>query len=235
MEEFEPFVTHGYCHCCRSEVDFEGRLWWLRDHFMCTRCGSIPRQRHLMHVLDRLLPDWTSREVHESSPSAPYLAQLCSAYSSSQWLPGVAMGAVVEGIRCENLEAMTFPDGAFDVFVTQDVMEHVFDPGRAASEVMRVLRPGGLHVFTAPKHAGLGLSRARARIDGAGQVEYLDEALYHGNPVGDGRALVTWDYGADFEHLLNEWSGYPVATYVTRDRGLGLDGEYLEVFVMRKH
>jgi hypothetical protein len=58
--------------------------------------------------------------------------------------------------------------------------------------------------------------------------------MFHGNPVGDGRSLVTWDYGDDFEDLLTKWSGYPVKTYVTRDRNLGLDGEYLEVFVCRK-
>jgi hypothetical protein len=52
--------------------------------------------------------------------------------------------------------------------------------------------------------------------------------------VGDGRALVTWHYGDDFEHLLSQWSGLPVTTYVTRDKELGIDAKFNEAFVMRK-
>lgn len=63
---------------------------------------------------------------------------------------------------------------------------------------------------------------------------HLQEAQYHGNPIGDGRSLVTWDYGDDFEACLWAWCRYPTVTYVTRDRSPGLDGEYLEVFVTRK-
>ena len=67
-----------------------------------------------------------------------------------------------------------------------------------------------------------------------GTIHYNHEPEYHGNPVGDGKSLVTWHYGNDFEELLSEWSGLTVTTYVTRDRSLGIDGKFLEVFVMRK-
>jgi hypothetical protein len=88
-------------------------------------------------------------------------------------------------------------------------------------------------VFTAPKHRGLVSSYPRILVTENG-VEHLHEPEYHGNPVGDGRALVTWDYGDDFEGLVSNWSGFPLQTYITRDRQLGLDSEYLEVFVMKK-
>ena len=74
-----------------------------------------------------------------------------------------------------------------------------------------------------------------AELNADGSVKhYVDPPEYHGNPVGDDRALVTWDYGDDFEILLWHWCGCPTTTYVTSDRALGLDGEYLEVFVTRK-
>lgn len=57
---------------------------------------------------------------------------------------------------------------------------------------------------------------------------------YHCNPVGDGKSLVTWRYGDDFESLLLQWSGLPVTTHVTRDWGLGINAEFNEVFVMKK-
>jgi hypothetical protein len=109
----------------------------------------------------------------------------------------------------------------------------VFEPGKAVSEIMRVVKPGGAHVFTAPKHKGLRATRQRARLDG-NNIVHLLEPQYHGNPIADGRSLVTWDYGDDFELYVWDWCGYPTITYIVRDRGLGIDGEYLEVFVTRK-
>lgn len=98
---------------------------------------------------------------------------------------------------------------------------------------MRVLKPGGVHVFTAPKHNHLLLSERRASLQD-GVTSFLKEPMYHGNPIGDGRSLVTWDYGQDFENLLFKWTQCPTTTYVTRDDSLGLKGEHLEVFVMKK-
>ena len=103
----------------------------------------------------------------------------------------------------------------------------------AVREIMRVLKPGGAHVFTTPKHKALTATRQRAALEGI-RVRHLLDPEYHGNPIADGRALVTWDYGDDFEAVLWRWCGYPTVTYVTRDRALGLDGEYLDVFVTRK-
>ena len=47
----------------------------------------------------------------------------------------------------------------FDLVVTQDVLEHVLDPARAA-EIARTLRPGGAHVFTVPWYHQPTLRRA---------------------------------------------------------------------------
>ncbi|MGH8588299.1 MAG: class I SAM-dependent methyltransferase [Gammaproteobacteria bacterium] len=184
-------------------------------------------------MLDQLVPRWPELRIHESSPSMKFFANHCRGYSYSFFFEDIVPGEYENGLRCENLEQLTFADRSFDVFITQDVMEHVFDPQRALTEIMRVLDDGGLHVFTAPKHKHLTKSYARARLS-AGAVEYLLEPQYHGSPVGDGRALVTWDYGADFEDLMRDWTGYLTSTIVIRDRERGIDGEYLEVFVMRK-
>jgi ubiquinone/menaquinone biosynthesis C-methylase UbiE len=50
---------------------------------------------------------------------------------------------VVDGVA----EALPFPDASFDSAVASLVLCSVEDPGRAAAELMRVLRPGGLLVF----------------------------------------------------------------------------------------
>jgi len=223
----------GYCHCCRQQTAFIIEGSWLRDQYLCTNCFSIPRQRHIQYILDTHIRGWDSLQIHESSPSNDLISRHCRYYSFSQYFESEEKGAVIDGIRSENLESLTFPDGSFDLFITQDVFEHIFSPHLAAKEIMRVLKPGGAHVFTVPKERYLPASRPRARLVNS-EIEYLDDPVYHGSPVGDGKALVTWEYGDDFEALIGRWSGGVTTTYATRDRSLGIDGEYIEVFVTRK-
>ncbi|MBX9742858.1 MAG: class I SAM-dependent methyltransferase [Chthoniobacterales bacterium] len=136
-------------------------------------------------------------------------------------------------MRCENLEALTFKNNTFDLFITQDVFEHIFNPQKAFQEIIRVLKSEGVHIFTTPKHKGLSKSYCRAVLVESG-IEYLHPSIYHGSPIGDGRSLVTWDYGDDFEELIFNWSHALTITYVMKDRSKGIDGEYIEVFVTKK-
>lgn len=230
----EFFRNGGYCHCCRSETEFVAYSDWLRDSYVCGRCMSSPRQRHIQCVLDTFFAGWEGKTIHESSPSSAMISQYCSNYSSSQYFPGIAPGTDVNGVRCENLEKLSFEDNSIDIFVTQDVLEHVFHPDIAIREIMRVLKPGGFHLFTTPKARNVMETQHRARLEDDGSVTYLYEPEYHGSPVGDGKALVTFLFGSDFEDLLSEWSGRSVQVFHTKDRSKGIDAMFNEVFLIRK-
>ena len=211
------FSHDGYCPICEAPARFVAEQAWLRDHYRCAVCKSIPRQRALVHLLNVLRPDWKTLDIHESSPSLWFFRDHCPTYSFSYFVREVTPGDSQNGARCENLEQLTFPNESFDVFITQDVLEHVFAPDRALAEVSRVLRPGGMHIFTTPKHQDLLQSRQRARLEN-GQVIHLMEAVYHGNPISAEGVLVTWDYGADFIELAERWSGYQISAYLLHDR-----------------
>ena len=47
-------------------------------------------------------------------------------------------------------QRLPFPDGAFDRVLCSEVLEHVAHPGRAARELARVLRPGGVLAVSVP-------------------------------------------------------------------------------------
>lgn len=118
--------NEGYCHCCRQNSTFKINNSWLRDHYVCINCGSIPRQRHIQYILDTFFQGWEKRDIHESSPSNDLISRYCNAYSCSQYFEGAEPGTLVNGVRSENLESLTFPDCSFDLVITQDVLEHVW-------------------------------------------------------------------------------------------------------------
>jgi SAM-dependent methyltransferase len=50
---------------------------------------------------------------------------------------------------------LPFRQGAFDAVVASDVLEHIEDDRAAASEIARVLRPGGAAIISVPAHQWL--------------------------------------------------------------------------------
>lgn len=225
----------GYCPICERKVEFYIGGKWLRDSYICTICWSNPRQRALTLVLNTILPNYREFNIHETSPdgaNSKKFANECAKYSSSQYLPDVPFGYSKDGIRCESVEFLTFQDEEFDVFISQDVFEHVMDPIRGFQEVMRTIKPNGFHLFTVPCMKKHKTSVRVQRVNG--DIEYLKEKEYHQNPVDPNGSLVVTSWGNDMKDIIKEKCGYDLQIYDIVDRHFGLDGEFLEVFVMRK-
>lgn len=229
----------GFCPVCEREATFASTEHWLRDGFLCSGCGSIPRERALMQVLSQVAPDWRSLAIHESSPGNAASRKLqaeASGYLASQYDPSIPFGSVhpAGGWRSEDLERQTFADASFDLVVTQDVFEHLFAPDRAIREIARTLRPGGMHVCTVPlvNKAQPSVRRARRRRDGA--VENVLEPVFHGNPMDPNGSLVTVDWGYDIADYLDRASGLSTTIFTIDDLGRGIRAEYIEVLVSRK-
>jgi hypothetical protein len=62
--------------------------------------------------------------------------------------------------------------------------------GRRCVEFARVLAPGGALVLTAPFVQDFEHTLVRARLAGDGTVEHLEPAEFHGDPLGDGGAVL---------------------------------------------
>jgi SAM-dependent methyltransferase len=228
--------NRGWCPICESKAIFVQKGDWLRDEYFCVGCFSIPRQRALITVLEKEVPNWRQLQIHESSAggkSSDKISAECANYSSSQFIPDVAPGETRDGVRCENLEALTFPDSSFDVFITQDVFEHILNPDRAFREVARVLRPGGKHVFTIPYY-GEKPTLVRARESVGGGIEHLADPDFHGDPDEGAGWLVVTEWGPEINDFIERHAGMTTKVFNTKDVGLGLDGEFLDVFVSLK-
>jgi ubiquinone/menaquinone biosynthesis C-methylase UbiE len=68
----------------------------------------------------------------------------------SEWLSDAKPGEVHDGVRCEDLQCLTYPDNYFDIILTSETLEHLPDPDRAWREIYRTLKGGGRHIFTIP-------------------------------------------------------------------------------------
>jgi SAM-dependent methyltransferase len=219
----DAWTIPAYCAPCRACREMHVDWWYAeagipnwRERLVCPGCKLNNRQRFAALVL-------------EAAPPGPvYLQEQVTAFYDwasahrpevvgSEYLgDDVPGGTVRDGIRHEDGLALTFPDATFSVMVSNDVLEHVPDAPRALAEAARVLRPGGALIFTIPFHADREETTRRAELRD-GELVFVQPPVYHGNPVGDGRSLVFYDYGWDVlricrdagfadAHALGYWS-----------------------------
>ncbi len=234
-----PFLDYqGVCPVCEQRVQFTAGNERFRDSLVCPRCASVPRERALALVLNEKRPNWRTLAIHECSPAergiSHRLRTEARGYVATHFFDAEPLGATVRGFRNENLEAQTFPDGSFDIVITLDVMEHLFDPEAAHREIWRTLKPGGLHLCTFPISKGRSNALTwRAKRDATGGVEHLAPAEYHGNPIG-GAALVTVDYGYDIHKQIAEWAPFDVSVVRACNKTAGVMGEMTDVVVCER-
>lgn len=234
------FQHQGTCPICEKQVTFTSESTWFRDFLFCSSCRSIPRERALFKVISDHFPNFRHLNIHESSPAnrgaSSKLKRECSSYSSSQYFSNVGLGGTdsLTGFRCENLEKLTFPDNSFDIFVTQDVMEHIFDTEKAFREIARVLKPGGAHIFSVPLVNKGRPSECWASRNELGNIIYHYEPEYHGNPVDEKGALVTMHWGYDIARYIADTAGTPTTIIMIDDIDYGIRAEYIEIVVSWK-
>jgi SAM-dependent methyltransferase len=147
--------------------------------------GAKSRGRALLHLLKSIilqkgadLAVYGSEAVSEFSER---LRKLFPAYVGSEYLPGV-MREKFPSVRHEDVQFLSFASNSFDIVISCEVLEHIPFIDLALLETKRVLRDGGIFLGTVPFALGSATSTVKARM-WDGEVQYLMEPEYHGNPV----------------------------------------------------
>ena len=194
-----------------------------------------------MHTIKTFYPHYNDLTIHETSPSdrgaSPKLKRECTQYSTSHYFPELRPGEdhPILKFRNENIEEMSFADESFDLFISQDVMEHIFNPSRAFREISRVLKPGGAHIFTVPIVNKSLKSECWASRKDDGEILYHHKPEYHGNPIDKKGALVTMHWGYDLADFIQQSANTPTAIVIIDNIDLGIRAEYIEVLRSRKY
>lgn len=165
----------------------------------CLRCRATPVHMALLGALDACGIDLARTAAYELSTTGAVLRHLqrrCRSVTTSEYLDGVAPGSERDGVRCEDVQRLSFADGSFDLCTSTEVFEHVPDDLAGLRELHRVLRPGGRLLFTVPM-SDAATTQERARmVDG--RIEHILPPAYHGDRLnGPESVLVYRDYGLD--------------------------------------
>ena len=149
-------------------------------------------------VLARLgvRPDAAVYELSSRGAFCRHLRRRFARVTMSELFDAVPPGTFLNGIQCQDVQRLTYADASFDVVTSTEVLEHVPDDRRAFAELHRVLRPGGVLVFTVPlMEAPATLERARLEN---GAVVHLLDPEYHGDRLRGRRAVLAFrTYGMD--------------------------------------
>ncbi len=230
----------GRCNVCGNEARFfykDVALW--RESLACEHCRSTSRYRSIARGVLRAVGELSGCEapslaslprtdmqrrlrIYDTQP--PFYSESCAyplpdLLKKTGWIdlqlsmfkPKRKLGdELATGITNQNLESLTFDNESFDVVVTSDVMEHVRLDLHAHREIHRVLRPGGIYIFTVPHSRVREDTLIRVQVkdaDDPSKDVHLLEPEYHGDTNSDcgEKALAYRVYGRDLEANLDAY------------------------------
>jgi SAM-dependent methyltransferase len=172
----------------------------------CLGCAASAITLSMVSALCAVRPQFRREKVYELSSRGPlfkFLRQEVVDLTVSEYFDDVLPGEFRNGVQCQDVQHLTFPNAQFDLVTSSEVFEHVADDRQGFFEIRRVLRPGGAFVFTVPiEDADVTIERAELRDN---RIEHLLPPAYHDDHIrGRGQVLVFRDYGRDVVDRLTE-------------------------------
>jgi SAM-dependent methyltransferase len=223
----------GFCDVCGRPSAMVATTRNKKEAMRCIWCRASARNRLMARTVCRIYQvgsigalvkgsalNFHELDVYEAQAAGPIHKRLkrLPRYVCSEYWDDIEPGDFRDGVRCENLEMLTFSDGSFDLIIHQSVLEHVENPDAALAECARVLRQDGRLVFEVPVcdyEVPAMRPQSRRRLP--------DEPLFHIDPLRREGVLVVTDFGLDVVDqleclgfrvdLITEHYGDSVITY----------------------
>ena len=184
---------------------------WLRLRFIAEQLIELFSQSHAESLSDLVKEEGVrSLKIYSAQASGPIhnVLKNCPGYVCSEYFDLVPSGKIIDGVLCENLQELSFPDDEFDLVMHTAVLEHVRKPEQVLNECHRVIKPGGYLLFEVPMTdpwAENARPRTIHRVDTSGDEDkFILEPIYHNDPIRSGGALVYTDFGMDVSNLLTD-------------------------------
>jgi len=212
-------LASAWALSAKERADFDER-----EGHICSTCQMSKRVRMLLWSIRRLFPASSGlrvlhfNQINYLSPALRTLGDV----TETCYQQGLERGAKVGELVNEDICQLTFPSNHFDLAIHSETLEHLFDFRKGLNEVERVLKPGGVQIYTVPLlHSRSTRQRMQQAADG--RMLHLLPTSYHGN---EGEFPVAWEFGSDFLeqrkpritelHYDNYWQNKTVFTLVER-------------------
>ena len=211
------FDISNFCKVCNNkkasfsiDVKHGGRLikdlpifnW--QESLLCSRCHLNNRIRLIASILQDILNEnLQQKKVYLMEQVTPLFAWVKQKFNQNHKILGseylgyqYQKGEIVQGLKHEDVQNLSFLDNELDIILSNDVFEHIPNPILGFSECFRVLKRGGIMLATFPFHENKAKTIPRAILK-ANKVEHILEPEYHGNPIDEKGSLVFTDFGWD--------------------------------------
>jgi len=239
-----PAAVRGVCHVCGgrraftvSGKDGDTSVHW-RETLLCPECHLPNRLRAVVHFLDgKMRPKDAALYLTEQKTHLyKVLKKRFPQAEGSEYLGGECpLGSRnAEGIRNESLTELTFADESFDCILCLEVLEHIPNYEAAIRECARVLRPGGMLLFTVPFMLGTQDTLIRATADEGGNITHIQPAEYHGDPLKEEGCLCFYHFGWDMLDKIRQLGLAQCGGYIYWSRKFCYLGEPQALFMAKK-
>ena len=190
-----------YCTVCGYTGRFYSYGFPLAADSLCPNCLSLERHRALA-IVDAEEGLFRDKEILHFAPE-PGIAAFIRKRNPKSYQTGDLLKPDVD--HQLDLQNISLPDKSFDVVICSHVLEHVPDDRKAMSELLRILRPGGLAVVMVPIEEG------------------MDETYENPSVISNGDRLIHFGqedhvryYGRDLRDRLRE-AGFALREWVAKE------------------
>lgn len=193
-------IAKGICPSCGKSIFLS-----FRNHPHMTRCirckANITNLSQIPVIRRHFNSNFAKKCVWEMSTygaTCNWLKRNFYDAAISEFFPARELGSVINGIRNEDVQHLTFADCSLDLITSNQVFEHVPEYTLGLSECYRVLKTGGALIFTVPLFSELEQTEQVAKIDRNGQIEFIGKPEYHDSRLGGAfSAPVFWHFSTN--------------------------------------
>lgn len=212
----KEFYVPGYSYTAKKQVNFivdfqhsgqKGQVNW-RERVCCPETYFNNRMRATFHLFDFEMDAYSDGKIYiteQVTPIYTYFADNFSDIVGSEYIGDKFPYGKKndEGVRNEDLTALTFEDESFDILISLDVLEHIPDYNQAFKECSRVLKPGGKMMWSVPFIPDSYENQIRAEIKD-GEINHILPPEYHGDPMSEQGVLCFQHFGWEMLDQVRE-------------------------------
>ena len=171
---------------------------WLneREGHYCLGCKMTKRVRMLLWSIKKLSrPSKEFKVLHlnQTNNLSSALREV-SQVTETIFQPEEPFGKTIGGLLNQDICRLTFRSSQFDLAIHSEILEHLHDYQQALSEVQRVLKPGGIQIYTVPILFSR-MTRRRSKLDETKKTINVLPSSFHGC---EKEFPVIWEFGSDF-------------------------------------